>query len=107
MAIITVEEIDNDLKKRKTSKMSRWELASLIHDYVIKEVEDQDISAFQTGKEEGRAELQAEIDDKKYDGEIDESHLLYAIEVLQEVFDGVQNPLDKIKELEILSCRYL
>lgn len=102
--IPTVEEIEQRIKKEKITKQF---MPEFIRALLIEELEDSDNDAFLTGREEGRAELQQEIDDKAEYGEFEDpdySHTLFAIDLLKDV-DSLEK-LNEVRQwLALQECR--
>lgn len=104
MSIISEDEIELLIKKQKPSK---YAMPSFIRSLIVEHLEDSDIDAFLTGKEEGRVELAQELENNETFVDFEDpdfSHTLFAIQLLENV-----NSMEELKEvkqwLAIQECR--
>jgi len=102
--MLTEQEIEQRIKKDKVSKLLMpWFIRNLL----LEQLEDSDNDAFLTGKEEGRAELKAEIEDNETFVDFadpDYSHTLFAQQLLENV--STIEELKEVKQwLALQECR--
>mgnify|MGYP000736412901 CR=1 FL=1 len=98
--ILTENEIETLIKKRKVKMIS---MPDFIRDLLVEQLEDSDNDAFLTGKEEGRAELQQEIEDNETFVDFEDpdfSHTLFAMQV-----NTIEDLKDIKQWLALQECR--
>lgn len=102
MDIISIEQIETLIKKRKPKKDL---MPFFIRDLIVEQF--QDVDQFEAGKEEGKAEALQEIEDTEVFVDFEDpdfSHTLFAIQLLENV-----NSIEELKEvkqwLAIQECR--